>query len=277
MLRLYRISFILILSTVLTAQEIPNHSFEDWDQGIPISWWGTAILQVSDAFDGNSAVSMQVLDNGVGGVIIPFLTSGDFANGFPISQRYGSFNGYYKFNPNGNEWFNVGILMMFNTNAIGGGAGQFSATSPSTWTEFNVPIVYSTEDIPDLAIITISVVNDSETGVIGSNAIVDYVMFGAPTKVDQISGLPEEYSLKQNYPNPFNPTTSIEYSIPKASFVQLKVYDIIGNEIAVLVRGDQAAGVYRTDFNAASLPSGMYFAMLTTNEFVQIVKMTLLK
>ena len=97
------------------------------------------------------------------------------------------------------------------------------------------------------------------------------------TSVEQISGLPEDYSLSQNYPNPFNPTTNIEYSIPSESFVELKVYDVLGNEIASLVNEQQQAGVYRADFTADNLPSGMYFARLTANEFTEVVKMILLK
>jgi hypothetical protein len=88
---------------------------------------------------------------------------------------------------------------------------------------------------------------------------------------------PEEYSLSQNYPNPFNPSTNIEYSIPSESFVELKVYDVLGNEVATLVNEQQQAGVYRADFNANNFPSGIYFARITANEFTQVIKMTLLK
>ena len=89
--------------------------------------------------------------------------------------------------------------------------------------------------------------------------------------------VPEEYSLVQNYPNPFNPSTNIEYSIPSESFVELKVYDVLGNEVASLVNEQQKAGVYRVDFTADNLSSGMYFARITANEFTRVVKMTLLR
>ncbi len=100
---------------------------------------------------------------------------------------------------------------------------------------------------------------------------------GLTTSVEQISRLPEDYSLSQNYPNPFNPSTNIEYSIPSESFVELKVYDVLGNEIASLVNEQQQAGVYRADFTADNLPSGMYFARIRANEFTRVVKMILLK
>jgi hypothetical protein len=89
--------------------------------------------------------------------------------------------------------------------------------------------------------------------------------------------LPNDYDLSQNYPNPFNPSTNIEYSIPSESFVELKVFDILGNEVASLVNEQQQAGVYRADFTADNLPSGMYFARIRANEFTQVVKMILLK
>ena len=88
---------------------------------------------------------------------------------------------------------------------------------------------------------------------------------------------PTSYNLFQNYPNPFNPSTKIEYSIPEESFVQLKVYNLIGQEVATLVNQHQKAGTYRADFNAEGMQSGIYIARLTSNGFTQSVKMTLLK
>jgi hypothetical protein len=97
------------------------------------------------------------------------------------------------------------------------------------------------------------------------------------TSVEHISGLPHNFNLTQNYPNPFNPSTKIEYSIPEAFFVQLKVYDILGNEVATLVDEEQSAGTYRADFNGEGLSSGLYIAQLTTGNFVHTIKMSLLK
>ena len=88
---------------------------------------------------------------------------------------------------------------------------------------------------------------------------------------------PKQYYLTQNYPNPFNPTTKIEYSIPEASFIQLKVYDILGNEVATLVNEEQNAGNYRADFIGIDLTSGIYFYKIQAGEFVETKKMILLK
>ena len=93
------------------------------------------------------------------------------------------------------------------------------------------------------------------------------------------------YSLEQNYPNPFNPSTKIKYTIPSVTLrqaqsdilVSLKVFDVLGNEVAILVNEFKPAGDYNIDFTAASLPSGVYFYQLKAGEFIQTRKMLLLK
>ncbi|MBT8387478.1 MAG: T9SS type A sorting domain-containing protein [Ignavibacteria bacterium] len=97
------------------------------------------------------------------------------------------------------------------------------------------------------------------------------------TDVTQINGLPNDFSLSQNYPNPFNPSTNIQYSIPEASFVELKVYDVLGNEVATLVSEQQTAGVYRADFSGNGLASGLYIARITSGNYTSSIKMTLMK
>ena len=88
---------------------------------------------------------------------------------------------------------------------------------------------------------------------------------------------PVEFMLYQNYPNPFNPETKITYSIPQRSFVSLKAYDLLGNEVAILVNEEKPAGIYEIKFNAARLPSGIYFYKLHTDKFTETKKMLYLK
>jgi photosystem II stability/assembly factor-like uncharacterized protein len=88
--------------------------------------------------------------------------------------------------------------------------------------------------------------------------------------------LPTKYSLSQNYPNPFNPSTIINYQIPKAGFVTLKIYDILGKEVAELVNEEKVAGKYKVEFDASQLSSGVYFYQLQASIFVQTKKMILL-
>jgi hypothetical protein len=85
------------------------------------------------------------------------------------------------------------------------------------------------------------------------------------------------YALMQNYPNPFNPSTTISYQLPQNSFVTLKVYNILGNEVATLVNEQQTAGKYNFNFKANNLASGVYFYKLTAGNFTSIKKLTLLK
>lgn len=97
------------------------------------------------------------------------------------------------------------------------------------------------------------------------------------------SEFPDNFLLSQNYPNPFNPSTKIRYEIPERSFVSIKVYDLLGNEIATLVNEEKPAGTYEVEFNfvrtsrVLSQPSGIYFYQLKAGNFVETKKMVLLK
>jgi hypothetical protein len=87
----------------------------------------------------------------------------------------------------------------------------------------------------------------------------------------------KEFYIAQNYPNPFNPTTTISYQIPELSFVTLKVYDILGNEIKTLVKEEKSIGNYQIGFNASNLSSGVYFYQLRAGDFIETKKMVLLR
>ncbi|MBN8572027.1 MAG: T9SS type A sorting domain-containing protein [Ignavibacteria bacterium] len=101
---------------------------------------------------------------------------------------------------------------------------------------------------------------------------------GGLTSVTPIgNSIPDNFSLSQNYPNPFNPSTVVSYQLPVAGNVSIKVYDALGNEIETLVNEKQNAGSYSVDFNAASLPSGIYFYKLVTEKFSETKKMILIK
>ena len=89
--------------------------------------------------------------------------------------------------------------------------------------------------------------------------------------------IPKLYSLEQNYPNPFNPVTNIKFSIPTSGFVELKIYDLLGREVATLVSDPMVAGTYNVDFEAGKLSSGVYFYSLESGNFKQTKKMLLVK
>ncbi len=89
--------------------------------------------------------------------------------------------------------------------------------------------------------------------------------------------IPENISLSQNYPNPFNPTTTIEYSIPQAGLVTIKIFDILGREITTLVNEEKQRGNHELKFNASNLASGIYFYRLQAGNFIDTKKMILLR
>lgn len=89
--------------------------------------------------------------------------------------------------------------------------------------------------------------------------------------------IPIDFSIKQNYPNPFNPSTQISYSIPKTSLVDLRIYDILGREVAQLVNETQDEGKYTVNFNASELAGGVYIFTIRTNDFHSSKKMIVLK
>jgi len=95
--------------------------------------------------------------------------------------------------------------------------------------------------------------------------------------IDDEYSFAQKFELHQNYPNPFNPITLIKYQISEVSFVKLKVYDVLGNEVATLVNDEKPAGEYEVEFNGNDLTSGIYFYQLRAGEFIQTKKMILIK
>ena len=99
------------------------------------------------------------------------------------------------------------------------------------------------------------------------------------TSVHEVAGgeLPRTFDLKQNYPNPFNPSTTIEFSIPRAAHVVLNVFNTLGQKITTLVSDERGPGTYSTRWDAAGVASGVYFYRLEAGSFSQSRKLLLLK
>jgi hypothetical protein len=108
------------------------------------------------------------------------------------------------------------------------------------------------------------------------NVVADVVY---PTSVNDLQAVVnlKSYQLNQNYPNPFNPTTTIGFGIPEKGNVMLSVFNVLGEEISVLLNEEKEAGYHTIDFNASDLPSGTYFYQMKTGEFIQTRKMILMK
>lgn len=104
-----------------------------------------------------------------------------------------------------------------------------------------------------------------------------YTFLKTITEIVQEEHQLQKFSLNQNYPNPFNPGTIIKYEIPEKSLVTIKVFDVLGNEVATLINEEKTIGNYEIEFDATNLPSGIYFYQLQTPNFTQTKKMMLLK
>lgn len=110
----------------------------------------------------------------------------------------------------------------------------------------------------------------------GSGFDIGCYEFTSTVSVDE-KVLPQSFQLFQNYPNPFNPITTLSFAINQSSFITLKVYDVLGNEIAKLIDEERPAGKYEVSFNGSILSSGIYFYRLQAGSLAQTKSMILIK
>lgn len=148
----------------------------------------------------------------------------------------------------------------------------FSTNNGSQWSQINTGL--TTYQINTLAVDT-----DGKFVYAGTDDGVWYRSISeiAPVLSDNNDGNPVRFFIQQNYPNPFNPSTVISYQLPVNSTVSLKIYDLLGREIATLVNEEQSAGWKEVEWNASAFSSGFYFYKLQARNFVDIKKMMLLK
>jgi hypothetical protein len=183
------------------------------------------------------------------------------------------------FNPSTSNWF-------FNSSIINGsGAAAFSIVAGggtqtiSPDQSYDLSLQFNPTGGDTIAVLNIDCI---EIGSLNNINLVGHT-YNTTVGVEDhsIQSFPKEFILFQNYPNPFNPSTSIQYVIGSRQFVQLKVYDVLGNEIATLVNEEKSAGSYEvefnTDFSIKNPASGVYFYQLKTYEFVETKKMILIK
>jgi hypothetical protein len=164
-------------------------------------------------------------------------------------------------------------------------AGELTHTSPKTFSSGSASWSFTLTAANQVYTDTIYSAANSVNGD-GTNSALDRWNFGSkfivnvvdePSSVDDDNTLANNFKLAQNYPNPFNPSTMISYSIPQSSFVTLKVYDIIGNEVATLVNETKSAGKYDVRFDASNLSNGVYLYSIKTDNFTSTKKMILMK
>jgi uncharacterized Ntn-hydrolase superfamily protein len=154
---------------------------------------------------------------------------------------------------------NTGAGTLGNVIDLGDGTYQASITAP---------VAIGTDTISAI------VISGTDTVSIFWKAVVTYVN---PVSINENPSLPERFYLYQNSPNPFNPKTNIGFRISDFGFVTLKVYDLLGREVAVLFSEEKPAGTYEVEFDATLLPSGVYFYKLQAGSFIETKKMILLR
>ncbi len=110
-----------------------------------------------------------------------------------------------------------------------------------------------------------------------SSLLGDTAFRAVPVGVEQVDQVPMQFALAQNYPNPFNPTTQIMFSVGTYGHTSLRIYDVLGREVATLVDEVKPAGYYSVQWNAQGRASGVYFYRITANDFVRTKKLLLLK
>lgn len=146
----------------------------------------------------------------------------------------------------------------------------YSTDNGDSWVEIN-------SGLPSGPIIFSFITNEDGKILAGTSMGIFRSLEPVVSVDDFTINLPISFLLAQNYPNPFNPSTKIQYSVSQVSFVQIKVFGVLGNEIEKLVDEEKSAGTYEVEFNAATLPSGVYFYRLQAGSFVEAKKMVLLK
>ena len=284
------IFLIIVIANISLNAQLLNSSFEEWDsQGSPLHWdtaWypgiEKSITQSNDAQDGLSSARLEML-NVLGEPFSGNLQSIDTSNvfGHPINERYEALTGFRKFFPKGSAELLL-VVSVYSSEFMILGTGGFSLQNEeANWTEFSVPIEYYFEGNAGSVNVSISIVDTFSSGfdpnTMGSVAFLDNLSFGNTTNVNENTDIMKVFSLNQNYPNPFNPSTTIKYSIPKQSNVTLKLFDVLGSEIATLINKELPQGSYELEFDGSELTSGIYFYKLQARNFIKTKKMILLK
>jgi hypothetical protein len=285
---LYAMLMLILASSAVLAQQIPNAGFETWSSGNPENWATsnappiyTNVTKSTTAHGGSASVRgdvVSILGSPVN--IQPTLQSGPTGEGFAISSRPAAITGWYQFTSVNGDRFGVNVALFKGgvNGTVVANAAIADPTSRITWYQFNVPFIYVSAETPDVCIIQHQII--SPTGPnpsIGSYFLLDDLAFGPATGIGAESSAPRAFALHQNYPNPFNPSTVITYDLPAAANVRLTVFNLLGQEVATVVQERMDAGTHHTSFNGAGLPSGMYLVRLQADGFTQTRSMLLVR
>jgi hypothetical protein len=284
----YFLLLVFIFSSIQIFSQVPNAGLENWTNGNPDMWitnnvpgFLTTVSQSNSAHSGSFALKGEVQNlSGVGNIPpAAYPTDGTITSGFAITQRYNSLKGYYKFNSAGNDRFVV-VLVMYNGDAgVGAGGGTFG--NSADYNLFQVPVFYDPgfSGVPTHCSAIFQIADTSNGSfTAGSEMYIDDIELS----LEMVSGVEDEipvtkFNLEQNYPNPFNPVTKINWQSPVGGYQSLKVYDLLGREVAIIVDEYKNAGSYEIEFDGSKLASGVYFYQLRAGDFVETRKMNIIK
>ena len=309
--------WLLLISTILPAYaQIPNGGFENWeteaDIEIPSAPWITNNLQKkpdgvtynpatksTDHYPINVGSYSMRLENNIAfasnpGEPLPYwacsygYSSTAFYPGytgpvFPITGHPDSLYGYYKFLPQNNDTMSFYIGLYYQRELVAF-ATWYDTTTVTEWTVFGISLpAYTTADSAQIGFgaFYLGLGSNLPTGPQGNSVLyLDNLSFDEPVSTsatEKKSSWPVKYELGQNFPNPFNPITTIEFTLSHPEYTTLKVYDITGMEVGLLISGKLQAGVHRYRFDGNNLASGVYFYQVTAGEFREVKKMILLR
>ena len=195
----------------------------------------------------------------------------------------GTYKGVFLSTDNGTSWINISTglptseeftaLIAVGTNIFAGShSGAYLSTdNGSSWGTINTgfTIYHAVRSF---------FISRANLYAVTSSGIWKRPLSEMITSVQELSNnLPSKFKLEQNYPNPFNPSTKIDFQIPVLSFVEIKVYDLLGREVATLVNEEENPGEYETTFDGSKLASGVYFYRMQAGDFIQTKKLLLMK
>jgi hypothetical protein len=277
---------ILFAPIVLHAQApIPNGNFESWSGDYPDGWFvnnsgsSNPITMTSDAHSGTAALHGAVIKLTNSGTESPIAISGGSPIdwGFPYTDHPTYFIGYYKYIGKPGDELSISAGFRLNGSQIGG--AEFANTvTVNNYTEFILPINWSSKQAPDSAYINITILGadgSTSTAHLGSEMFIDDLAFTNATQ--SVTGESvRSFALEQSLPNPATEHATINYALSESSFATLTIYNAIGEVVATPVQELKFAGRYSITINTSSLPTATYWYRLCSGNKTTVRAMQIL-
>ena len=267
----------ITLQSMLFAQ-VPNSGFENWTGGNPTDWnsnnlqgIATPVTQSNDQHGGASALRMEVVS--AFGNPYPALVSctGTGGTGFPISQNFGSMSFYYKANLQGTDELATSVVL-YDASNTGTAAGGFTTTAnASVYTQMVVPITTIVAGNAASATITFTIGNSGSGGTVGTWMLIDDVALSMSTGTPELN--PQNISLSAPQPNPASDYALLPFSLNTTSQADIRVYDLQGRLVEVILQETLSAGNYKAEINTTNLQSGIYTCVLSAGNEQHQVKL----